>query len=483
MHDPVIEAGTVLAGKYRVERVLGSGGMGVVVAAIHLELGQRVALKFLLPRAIENPEAASRFLREARAAVRIESEHVARVVDVGRLDGGAPFLVMEYLEGTDLAAYASGKRLPVEDAVDFVMQACSAMAVAHSVGVIHRDLKPANLFITTRPDGSPLIKVLDFGISKLSLMDAPAALTHTSAIMGSPLYMSPEQAQSARSVDYRTDIWSLGVILYELLTGEVPFPGDSLTEVIAALLNKSPRPMHELRPDVPLGLERAVLRALEKPLERRFANVGELSAALLEFAPARSRLLHERVSGVLMRAGISSMPPPNNSSPPLPPLRAPEGQSASPAGTDPTVSATETNWTGRERSARSRLRLPLVLGGALALTALAFALRRGNIPSASLSASTAPDAASLPALATASSPPSTTEREVAAAPPNPALDAALAPTPDAAPASSALAPKPLKTSRAPAPLAAPKLEPDAAARAAASAQPPRKKSPLSIEFK
>ena len=209
-----IEPGQILAGKFQIERVLGRGGMGVVVAAQHLQLGQLVALKFLLPEALRNPEVTERFLREARAAVRLKSEHVGRVIDVGTLDDGAPYLVMEYLEGQDLDSFREEhERLPVAQVVSFVLQASEAIAEAHSIGIIHRDLKPANLFLTVRADGSPTVKVLDFGIAKATEGSEDFSLTKTATVMGSPAYMSPEQLRSARDVDARSDIWAIGVIL------------------------------------------------------------------------------------------------------------------------------------------------------------------------------------------------------------------------------------------------------------------------------
>jgi eukaryotic-like serine/threonine-protein kinase len=206
-----VREGDILAGKYRVERVLGIGGMGVVVAAHHLQLDEKVALKFLLPEALGNSEAVARFAREARAAVKIKSEHVARVIDVGTLPNGAPYMVMEYLDGGDLAAWLQERGpLPIEQAVEFVLQACVAVADAHALGIIHRDLKPANLFCVRRSDGQLSIKVLDFGISKMTPFggSGPSAMTHTSALMGSPLYMSPEQMRSAKDTNPRTDIWA-----------------------------------------------------------------------------------------------------------------------------------------------------------------------------------------------------------------------------------------------------------------------------------
>src|SRR5215471_2945366 len=199
-----IHPGTVLAGKYRVDRLLGQGGMGVVVEAHHIALDERVALKFLLPDYAQHPEASQRFLREARAAVKIKTEHVARVSDVGTLDTGAPYMVMEFLEGTDLSKYLENYgTLSIEDAIDYVIQGCEAIAEAHSYGIVHRDLKPANLFLTKRPDGSPLVKVLDFGISKVIGGGGIENLTKTMAALGSALYMSPEQMQQTKSVDHR----------------------------------------------------------------------------------------------------------------------------------------------------------------------------------------------------------------------------------------------------------------------------------------
>jgi serine/threonine protein kinase len=311
---PVAE-GTMLADKYRVERVLGRGGMGVVVAATHVELDQRVALKFLLPEAMESVEVVERFAREARAAVKIESEHVARVIDVGKLDNGLPYMVMEYLNGRDLAAELDEHgRLTVENTLDYVLQACEAIAQAHALGIIHRDLKPANLFVTTRADGTTSIKVLDFGISKVSLAGASPAemsLTQTAAIMGSPTYMSPEQMRASRDVDPRADIWALGVILYELLTGQPPFVGNTMPELCASILKDSPDPLRSVRADIPEPLEAAIMRCLEKKPDARFANVAELTAALVDFAPRRSRLSAERTARILRTTGIktASVPP------------------------------------------------------------------------------------------------------------------------------------------------------------------------------
>lgn len=282
-----VREGEVLAGKFRVERVLGVGGMGVVVAARHIQLDERVALKFLLPEALASSNAVERFIREARAATKIKSEHVARVMDVGTFETGQPYIVMEYLDGVDLSQLLESQGpLPPNEVADLVLQACEVIAEAHALGIVHRDLKPANLFLTRFLDGSPCIKVLDFGISKVTLPGQDqAALTKTSAMMGSPLYMSPEQMSSARSVDARTDIWSLGAIMYELLTGGPPFSAESLPELCAKILQEEPPPVLTRRADVPAAFAAVVERCLTKSREQRYQTVGDLAVAMAEFSP------------------------------------------------------------------------------------------------------------------------------------------------------------------------------------------------------
>jgi serine/threonine-protein kinase len=303
-----VQPGDVLVGKYRVERVIGTGGMGVVVAAQHIALDERVALKFLLPNALFDPTSIGRFVREAQTAVRIKSEHVARISDVGTFDDGAPYIVMEYLEGTDLKAVVASKGpLPVAEAVDYLLQASEALAEAHSLGIVHRDIKPANLFVTHRRDGSALVKVLDFGISKLiESKDANQGLTTTATMLGSPLYMSPEQARSAKSVDTRTDIWSLGTVLFELLSGKSPFDGDTLAALVAKIVADPPASLRALRPDVPPGLEAVVLKCLEKDASKRPQTIADLAALLAPFAPPKSQVSVQRIAGI-ERAPDSSL--------------------------------------------------------------------------------------------------------------------------------------------------------------------------------
>ncbi len=335
MGNAGVEPGQVLAGKYRIDRVLGEGGMGVVVAAHHLQLDQQVAIKFLLPEALRNADAVARFGHEARAAVKIKSEHVARVIDVGTLETGAPYIVMEYLQGADLeVVLEKNGPLPVVDAVDFTLQTCEALADAHALGIIHRDLKPANLFCIRGSDGLQCIKVLDFGISKLTGAGGAGAgmgMTRTTAVMGSPLYMSPEQMQSSRNVDVRTDIWAVGVILYELLAGKPPFLGESIPELCMKIMTAAPEPLVRVRGDVPAGLESVILRCLAKDRTQRYPHVAALAVDLRPFAPPRSKISVERAWRILSASSpdlLGSLPPAIRASAgPRPPVVIAQGPS------------------------------------------------------------------------------------------------------------------------------------------------------------
>jgi serine/threonine-protein kinase len=271
----VLEVGSIVAGKLRIDRILGEGGMGIVAAATHLQLDQNVAIKILKGELANDPDTAQRFLREARASARLKNEHVCKVSDVGTLDSGEPYIVMELMEGEDLAQVIERGALPVPTVVDYVLQACIAIAEAHAVGIVHRDLKPANLFVTHRVDGSTLIKVLDFGIAKAPTT-TDVRLTKTSMMMGSPAYMSPEQLRSAHDVDARTDIWSIGAILYEAATGRLPFEGTSVTELAVKVAVDPPAPLTGIDP----AYAAIVMRCLEKQPEARFQNIGELASAL-----------------------------------------------------------------------------------------------------------------------------------------------------------------------------------------------------------
>lgn len=304
--DAPLSQGQVILGKYRLERPIGKGAMGVVYAARHIQLDDRVAIKVLLPEMLAEPGVQERFLREAKAARRLKSEHIARVIDVGELPQGTPYIIMEYLEGKDLAKIRSERgALEVEEVVDYVIQACDAIAEAHALGIIHRDIKPANLFLTRRADGSALIKVLDFGTSKMPPKEADPTLemTHTGMAIGSPSYMAPEQMLSSRSSDARADIWALGVVLYNLLTGKFPFRADTLLQMCAAVIQSSPIPPSTHRGDLPPALEAVILKCLQKKPDDRFSDAAALARSLLPFATAETRYIVERIERVL---GVTS---------------------------------------------------------------------------------------------------------------------------------------------------------------------------------
>jgi serine/threonine-protein kinase len=308
--ETTIAPGDVLLGKYRVESVLGRGAMGLVVAARHLALDERVAIKVLLPKYVRDPEILQRFLREGRAAVRVRSQHVVRVADVGTLESGAPYMVMDHLEGRDLAAVlAESGRLAVPVAVELVLQVCEALAEAHAQGIVHRDVKPSNLFVTRNADGSPCVKVLDFGISKMTHAE-DHALTRVGGVLGSPLYMSPEQLRSSSDVDGRADIYSLGVVLFELLTGRTPFFAHELAQLVYLVTQGEPQRPRALRPDLPEPLEQVILAAIARDRDRRFPTVADLALALVPFAPPHARAAAERLFGALRGALPAGALPP-----------------------------------------------------------------------------------------------------------------------------------------------------------------------------
>jgi serine/threonine-protein kinase len=333
--DIGVNVGEVIADKYRVEEIIGIGGMGAVVAARHLELGARVAIKVLLPQS-RDAESIRRFSAEARAMFNLKSEHVAKVQDVGKLANGAPFMVMEYLVGTDLGTFLAqnGALAPI-DAVHFVLQACEAVAEAHSLGIVHRDIKPQNLFLARRVDGSACIKVLDFGISRVPGQPGEQTrITHSSAVMGTPLYMSPEQLHSTTSADSRSDIWALGVVLYELLTRKVPFEAPSAPALYALLLHSTAVSPSAIDPRIPEELSLVVMKCLERDRDRRYASVAELAKLLEPFAP-------ESMSGAGTR---------------LEAVHQQTVERALPAALDPTVAvsplATQANWEGTTKRRR-----------------------------------------------------------------------------------------------------------------------------------
>jgi serine/threonine-protein kinase len=308
-----VPVGEILAGKYRVERVLGAGGMGVVVQVTRLEGEGTFALKFLRPSVARDPMAAKRFLREAEAAGRIESPHVVKISDVGQLAAGAPYLVMEYLEGSTLEKrLAGGQRLPLAEACDLALQIAEGLAAAHAMGVIHRDIKPANLYLVAGPEGAELLKIADFGVSKILDPDEPEGrkLTRTQTSIGSPLYMSPEQMRSARAADFRADQWSLGAVLYRMATGHLPFEASSMIRLCVLVLEGDFIPVATRCPEYPAEFAAAVERCLRVAPAERYADLADLACALVPFAGPRGRERADRCRELLAAAPRGSTGPP-----------------------------------------------------------------------------------------------------------------------------------------------------------------------------
>jgi serine/threonine protein kinase len=403
--------GAILAEKYRIERTLGSGGMAVVLAATHVQLLEPVAIKVLHRQVLARPGALDRFLREARVAMRLRSEHVARVFDIGAMSDETPFIVMELLRGADLAAVLHERGpIPIAEAIDYVLQACQALAEAHAVGIVHRDLKPANLFLCTSVDGAPCVKVLDFGVSKLLLDESadalaltvrassampaaqrhggaseslppPISVTLTRALLGSPLYMAPEQVQNAREVDARADVWALGVIVYELVSGKRPFPGETLDELCAQILAAPIAPL--VGPNGPLPeLQAALAPCFAKDRAERYPDVRAFAEAMVAFASPDGRSSFERIlritgtRGYASSSGSRSMPPLSSSAPP--PVPTPP----------PSVRASPRSWG----------MVAVLAGGLLAVAVAVLARQRASPP-----LDTRADASLVPRCASAAS--------------------------------------------------------------------------------
>ena len=293
-----VKPGRMIAGKFRVEKELGRGGFGVVVQARNLSIDQVVAIKVLTPSDESAwTEDAARFKREAQATAALRSEHVVRILDADFLEDGSPYIVMEHLEGETLhhAIHTRGP-LAVEEAVDHVIEMLAALGEAHGAGIVHRDLKPANVLVTRGAGGTMVAKVLDFGVSKIGAYSGLGTasgvaqpITKTGAVIGTVAYMAPEQMLDAKRVDGRVDIFSVGIILYELLTKQTPFGPPSDPTIVSTMLTRPPTPLATLRPDLPPKLVRVVMRCLEKDPERRPQTPGVTAAALAPFASVRAR--------------------------------------------------------------------------------------------------------------------------------------------------------------------------------------------------
>lgn len=379
-----LDVGDVLAKKYRLERLVGEGGTGVVVAARHLQLERVVAIKFLRT-ALASDEIRLRFEREARAIGQIESEHVVLVLDVGTLDDGhSPYMVMEYLEGRDLArTLKEDGPLSVEDSVDCMLQVCEALEGAHAQGIIHRDLKPANLFLTRREDGGPHIKVVDFGISKIldpKLLDiGPKEVTSAFTVLGSPRYMAPEQLRNSKDVDGRADLWSLGTVLFQLLSGRHAFDAENNVHASLAVLTKEPPLLRSLAPHVPAALEAVVNKCLTKDRDARFQTAAELAEALRPFGSDRTRESLERLHAAKREPSVNialavasegarvdtrqADAPSTGLTPPLHPPSQPRPLSGPPSSGDPSAAFSR----AIRRSPSTTVKVAIAAGGLVAV--------------------------------------------------------------------------------------------------------------------
>ena len=385
-----MKVGDIIDGKYELVRLMGQGGMGAVWEGRHVQIGRRAALKFLHPQVAHDAEIASRFLREAQAAAAIGSDHIVDIYDVGQLPGGEPFLVMEYLSGEDLGSLiARFTSLPPAMAVGLSLQICDALTPAHARGIVHRDLKPANLFLTRLGDQEGWLKVLDFGIAKARRAltgRTSSQLTRTGTTLGTPHYMAPEQFVGTKDVDQRADVYSTGVILYEMLTGRTPFDGETYEELIIRVATEKPTPPRALKPELDESLEQVVLRSMERGPEQRFSSMEDLAVALRPLAGTEQQSLTpatvvSRQDDVSTQAspvtpGASDLLRPTEATPigaqaiPDPPINQPAltptvaGPPTPPSRTGPqasTPTAWESEATVSHPSARSS-RLPLMMG-------------------------------------------------------------------------------------------------------------------------
>jgi serine/threonine-protein kinase len=371
-----LPAGTLVLGRYRIDGLLGRGGMGVVYAAHHTFMDQRVALKLLLPEALTGTESITRFINEARHAAKIPGDNVCRILDVGLLESGLPYIAMEYLDGKSLEAIATERgTVDASDAARWTLEALVAVAHAHARGIIHRDLKPSNLFLAALEDGSRVVKVLDFGISK-STDSAQPNLTSTRGMVGSPAYIAPEQLRNAKQTDRRADIWSLGVVLYELVAGAAPFDGESIGELFSAILEREPVALATRAPALPAAFCEVVHRCLAKNRDVRFQDVAELAAALAPFAGPDGASLANRVRKALESRGPrpsgQTLP---DSTGPVPASAVPSSVAASPgistggapALAPPIAATTGTPWSQSTSTRSTRNVAPLAAASVLAV--------------------------------------------------------------------------------------------------------------------
>jgi serine/threonine protein kinase len=380
MRNPV---GQLIADKYRVTRHLAGGGLADVYEAIHEQIGQHFAIKILRRHFTAFPEVADRFLTEARAASAIGHPGIVQVFDIGKLDSGEPYLVMELLQGEDLCDLLQRrKKLPADEAVRIVLLILDALAAAHEAGVVHRDLKPENVVLVRGPAGQPWAKIVDFGIARLIQRGEGAGRqTGAGAVLGTPYYAAPEQARGVEDVDGRADIYAVGVILFEMVTGRLPYDGASITEIVAKVLTEPFPEARRFEPSVPVQLERAILRATLKRREQRYRTAQEFAVAL---RPLRGETLPVR--GLTPVAGVTplSAPAPGRAEhPPAPPRLEPPSLGVLSIGTPPPLRPLRGSLSGTSAATSSAMRRVVIaatIGATVAAIGVTLLLWYSNAP-------------------------------------------------------------------------------------------------------
>jgi serine/threonine-protein kinase len=360
--------GLVLEGKYRLTTPLGEGGMGFVYAAEHATLHRPLAVKFLRPELASDPNALARLRQEAIAASSIGSPHIVEVLDLGTAQGGAPFIVMEFLRGRPLAALmAESPVLPVPRIANILCQTLLALQGAHARGIVHRDLKPENIFLVGA-GGGDFVKLLDFGVSKVRGDLNTSNLTQTGAVLGTPRFMAPEQAAGRRDVDHRVDLWAAGVILYRAVTGRYPYDAENYNALLAQILMANPPPPRQVRPDLDPNLERIILFALARDPAARFASAEQFRLALLAYVPSPSLSAQAVATGPQPPyVPLPTVPAPAVvQSPGAPSAAAPVPSVSAAWSTAGSVAAVARPATQAQAPKRSRTALWLVLGLVLA---------------------------------------------------------------------------------------------------------------------
>ena len=378
---PPLPEGTIIAGKLRVVRQLGAGGMGAVYEVEHEFTKHRRALKMLHADMLEHPMVVARFIREASAAGHIGNPHIVETFDAGKLDGGEPYIVMEMLQGETLSdRLEKVRRLALPELVDVIRQACDGIQAAHDAGIVHRDLKPENIFLIER-DGRPFVKILDFGVSKFdpTLTGGADGTTKEGSALGTPYYMSPEQVDGDKDLDARTDVYALGVILYQCACGKRPFKADALPKLAVLIHEGKPAPLSERRPELPVGFVEVVHKAMARDRNLRFPTPRELGAALEPFSAAALDATMLETSVVRGSSKLPAAPAIARSEPPQEPTQDAKRPGLTVGGSALSVASPETPpRAGEPKKSRGGMIAVVGIGGVLLAAALVV-VGRGSI--------------------------------------------------------------------------------------------------------